>query len=53
FLLFASLAEYAILSVAAFATSVHLLLHVIDSRMTGAWHGKATAIMLLEFFSEV
>lgn len=47
------LAEYAILSVAAFATSVHLILHIIDSRMTGAWHGKATAILLLEFFSEV
>ena len=47
------LAEYAILSVAAFATAVHLILHVIDNRMTGAWQGKATAIMLLEFFSEV
>ena len=47
------MAEYAILSVAAFATAVHLILHVIDSQMTGAWHGKATVIMLLEFFSEV
>ncbi len=48
-----SLAEYAILSIAAFSTAVHLVLHVIDSRMEGAWHGKATWTMLLEFFSEV
>lgn len=46
-------AEYAILSIAAFSTAVHLVLHVIDSRMEGAWHGKATWTMLLEFFSEV
>lgn len=46
-------AEYAILSIAAFSTAVHLVLHVVDSRMEGAWHGKATWIMLLEFFSEV
>lgn len=45
--------EYAILSIAAFSTAVHLVLHVVDSRMEGAWHGKATWIMLLEFFSEV
>lgn len=45
--------EYAILSIAAFSTAVHLFLHVVDSRMEGAWHGKATWTMLLEFFSEV
>ncbi|CAM9631320.1 unnamed protein product [Ectocarpus sp. 13 AM-2016] len=45
--------EYAILSIAAFSTAVHLLLHVVDNRMEGAWHAKATWVMLLEFFSEV
>lgn len=45
--------EYAILSIAAFSTAAHLVLHVMDSRMEGAWHAKATWIMLLEFFSEV
>ncbi|CAM9391609.1 unnamed protein product, partial [Scytosiphon promiscuus] len=45
--------EYAILSIAAFSTAVHMVLHVVDSRMEGAWHGKATWTMLLEFFSEV
>ena len=45
--------EFAILSVAAISTLVHLVLHVIDTRMSGAWHGKSTCTMLLEFFSEV
>lgn len=45
--------EYAILSIAAFSTAMHLLLHVVDNRMEGAWHAKATWVMLLEFFSEV
>lgn len=45
--------EFAILSITATATLVKFVLHVVDSSMTGAWHGKTMWTMLLEFFSEV
>ena len=46
-------AEFAILSLSAAATAVKFALHIVDSNMAGAWHGKTMWIMLLEFFSEV